>query len=579
MAMSRVAPALAVLLVALIACTEPGGATDGTRTDTLAPTSGAPGTSVEVTGRFPADAALHLCNVPLADLNLDAPETILIAPGIHTNTDVRTRATGRVPTLTPGSTCALTIVRDGQTLPNAGTTLTFTTDPTPPDAPTNLTATPRNASLAIAFTIANDGGSPTTTIESSLDDGTTWTQAPTPTSPLLLHDLTNDQPYSVRLRATNAAGTSPASEPIHATPTLWSYATSAGGVIKDAAFGVSALGDGSAIVTGTFSGTADFGPDVLPLNSAGSDDVFVAKILPDGTWAWATRAGGVGIDVARGVSVLSDGSAIVTGYFGGTASFGPNTLTSAGSADVFVAKISTDGTWAWATRAGGSYFDAATGVSALSDGSAIVTGPFEDTATFGPNTLISASVPGVYDVFVAKISAEGDWAWATRAGGTGQDFARGVSALSDGSAIVTGSFTFTASFGPSTLTSVGIDAFVAKISAEGDWAWATRADGSSFDSATGVTTLSDGSAIVTGTFAGTATFGPDTLTSAGNDDIFVAKISAYGDWAWATRAGGIGLDDAGGVSALSDGSAMWRWWALRGSNPRPSDYESPALTD
>ena len=22
-----------------------------------------------------------------------------------------------------------------------------------------------------------------------------------------------------------------------------------------------------------------------------------------------------------------------------------------------------------------------------------------------------------------------------------------------------------------------------------------------------------------------------------------------------------------------------RWWALRGSNPRPSDYESPALTD
>ena len=26
-------------------------------------------------------------------------------------------------------------------------------------------------------------------------------------------------------------------------------------------------------------------------------------------------------------------------------------------------------------------------------------------------------------------------------------------------------------------------------------------------------------------------------------------------------------------------SAPEKWWALRGSNPRPSDYESPALTD
>lgn len=24
---------------------------------------------------------------------------------------------------------------------------------------------------------------------------------------------------------------------------------------------------------------------------------------------------------------------------------------------------------------------------------------------------------------------------------------------------------------------------------------------------------------------------------------------------------------------------LLQWWALRGSNPRPSDYESPALTD
>jgi len=555
--MTRAALALAAILVVLIACTSPGGGADGARTDTLTPAGGAPGTTVEITGRFPADAALHLCNVPLVDLNLGAPEVILIAPGIQTNSDVRTRATGRVPALTPGSPCVLTIVRDGQTLPNAGSTLAFTTDPIPPDAPTNLTATPRNASLAIAFSIANDGGSPITTIESSLDDGATWTEAPTPANPLLVHDLTNDQPYSVRLRATNVAGTSPVSEPIRATPTLWSYATRAGGVSLDFVADVSALGDGSAIITGYFGGTATFGPN-LTLTSAGSADVFVAKIGADGTWAWATRAGGIDSDQGTGVSLLSDGSAIVTGAFGGTATFGPNlTLTSAGNADVFVAKIGADGTWAWATRAGGIDSDQGMGVSLLSDGSAIVTGAFGGTATFGPNlTLTSAGSP---DIFVGMILPHGDWAWATRAGGIDSDVPTGVSAVGDGSAIVTGYFGGTATFGPNlTLTSAGsFDVFVARIGADGDWTWANRAGGNDLDFATGVSALSDGSAIVSGDFEGTATFGPNlTLTSAGGREVLVAKIGADGDWTWATRAGGSGGDQARGVSALGDGSAI-----------------------
>jgi len=60
---------------------------------------------------------------------------------------------------------------------------------------------------------------------------------------------------------------------------------------------------------------------------------------------YATRAGGSSFDFGWGVSALPDGSAIVTGYFSGTAFFGSNTLTSDGSADVFVARIDADGNW------------------------------------------------------------------------------------------------------------------------------------------------------------------------------------------------------------------------------------------
>jgi hypothetical protein len=309
----------------------------------------------------------------------------------------------------------------------------------------------------------------------------------------------------------------------------WVWATRAGGddfLDYSRSFGVNALPDGSAIVTGSFDGTATFG-STPTLTSAGAQDVFVAKVSPSGAWVWATRAGGDPGDqgYGYGVSALPDGSAIVTGWFDGTATFGTTpTLTSAGARDVFVAKVSPSGVWVWATRADGSLADESFGVSALPDGSAIVTGPFEGTATFGSTTFTSA---GGTDVFVAKMDPSGAWVWATRAGGSSAEESLGVSALPDGSAIVTGWFTDTATFGTSpTLTSAGAeDVFVARVDPSGAWVWATRAGGSSADESFGVSALPDGSAIVTGSFQGTATFGTTpTLTSAGDEDVFVAKF-------------------------------------------------------
>ena len=65
----------------------------------------------------------------------------------------------------------------------------------------------------------------------------------------------------------------------------------------------------------------------------------------DGNWQWAKGAGGTSEDAGQGIVLLSDGSTIVTGYFSGIADFGPYTLTSQSQrySDVFVAKLSDDG--------------------------------------------------------------------------------------------------------------------------------------------------------------------------------------------------------------------------------------------
>ena len=66
--------------------------------------------------------------------------------------------------------------------------------------------------------------------------------------------------------------------------------------------------------------------------------VQVVSAAPPPDVSWATKAGGTGADYGQGISALPDGSSIVTGYFSGTATFGSTTLTSDGSNDVFTAR-------------------------------------------------------------------------------------------------------------------------------------------------------------------------------------------------------------------------------------------------
>ena len=356
----------------------------------------------------------------------------------------------------------------------------------------------------------------------------------------------------------------------------WAWATSFGGTGNDSAAYASVLPDGSAIIAGGFaSATMTLGATTLTNASTGTSDVFVAKVNADGSSAWAKSIGGAGDDFAYGVSVLPDGSAIITGGFeSASMTVGGTTLTNMGAinSDVFVAKVNAAGSWTWARSAvGGTVVccgmatdsDAGTGVSVLPDGSAIITGLFASaTMTLGGTTLTNASAQWG-DVFVAKVSADGSWVWAISADGGGPDFGSNVAVAADGSAIVTGAFFSTITAGGTTLTTAGLyDAFVAKVRADGAWAWVVSVGSAGYDGAYGVSALSDGSAIVTGDFgefaAATMVVGSTTLTNGDSlsSDAFVAKVGANGAWDWATSAGGAGSDSASGVSALPDGSAM-----------------------
>jgi len=236
---------------------------------------------------------------------------------------------------------------------------------------------------------------------------------------------------------------------------------------------------GSFLTTATF-GNASEGNETV-LTAAGTRDIFITKYNPAGTLAWAKSAGGGDGDVGEGISTFSDGSAIVTGYYASTATFGNASeggneidLTSDGSNDIFIAKYNPDGTLDWAKSAGGTVDDRGWGISTLSDGSAIVTGWIQGTtATFGNASEGNETVltlVGANDIFIAKYNPDGTLAWAKNAGSLSTDEGYGISALPDGSAVVTGYFESTATFGAlevneTPLSSAGgRDIFIAKYS-------------------------------------------------------------------------------------------------------------------
>ncbi|MFA4851532.1 MAG: T9SS type A sorting domain-containing protein [Bacteroidales bacterium] len=94
---------------------------------------------------------------------------------------------------------------------------------------------------------------------------------------------------------------------------------------------------GNIYVTGWFMDSLVY--DNFTVQSNGSYDIFVMKIDSDGNLIWALTAGNASGDYSRSIARDDNGNLYITGRFYNTLFFGDSSVTSYGSADVFVAKI------------------------------------------------------------------------------------------------------------------------------------------------------------------------------------------------------------------------------------------------
>lgn len=269
----------------------------------------------------------------------------------------------------------------------------------------------------------------------------------------------------------------------------------------------------------------------------------VVKFNSEGVAQWVANTGVSDIDI-NGMATDNNGNLFISGSMSNTVSLGSTTLTSAGGSDGFVAKLSSSGAWIWAKSVGGSGSDWASGVDTDSAGNVFMSGGFQSSMTIGLTVLTSA---GSNDLYITKLDSSGNFLWANKVGGSGDDNAGWLSNLavdSAGNSFVTGQMSDSLTINGTTLTSAGgRDLFIAKFDSSGAIIWGVRAGSASSDNLFGVALDSQGNAFITGFVRGPATFGSIALTQYGYRDGFIAKINSAGVWQWAVGFGSVNEDE------------------------------------
>ena len=252
----------------------------------------------------------------------------------------------------------------------------------------------------------------------------------------------------------------------------------------------------------------------------------VYRFTGTGVQAWSATATSSGSSVdAYAMDVLPGGDLVLTGRFFATTTFGDHSLTVGNQYyDAFVARLSSTGDWQWAIQGGGGHWDKGFGVCARTNGDVLVAGTFRATATFGPHQVTAG---GPNDVFVARVSSDGQWSWVEPFGTAAVMEVYGMAMSPAGDAFA---LTGTYASAPAVLGGIGLpspagnDMYVAVLDTTGQVIRAIGFGSSSADQALSVGYGMNGALFVAGYYGAAAQWGDVDLPAPQDYDLWVGRL-------------------------------------------------------
>jgi hypothetical protein len=358
----------------------------------------------------------------------------------------------------------------------------------------------------------------------------------------------------------------------------WSYQVVNSQQVRKDLGPIASDNNGNVILTGYFAVSITFGIHTLT-HTDGSDQAFVVKKLPDGSFAWAKKF--IPLSIPSGTSYLhiqgvctdAAGYVYLTGYFAGKIGFNVAnvslTSTKNGTTytpDIFTIKMSPDGTVVWAKSAGTANDGCNAGEFGRSiavdyGGNVCVTGQivskvFKNTTVCndlpGGPSCTNATTKSITCPYVIKYNAVGQKIWEKKYVNNGAvvgtscwyNHPGGSDIRTDGTNLyVMGYFYGTVNFGSGPL-STGSESvsniFLLKLDANGNTLWARSVSGGvSWPFGVGDGLFVDGNDIyISGLYSTDISFGACSLTLE-SPNTFLTKYSSSGTCQWVVRPRGI----------------------------------------
>jgi gliding motility-associated-like protein len=350
---------------------------------------------------------------------------------------------------------------------------------------------------------------------------------------------------------------------------------------------------GNLYLTGSFDGTVDFdpGPGTFNITNSGSfDSNFLCKLDASGNFLWATNTVSNNTQGISSITVDAAQNVYTLGHFRGTVDFDPGagsfTLSPLGQYDVFITKTDANGNFIYTQRLGGTSFDFGGSISTDNGGNVYVSGTFQGTADFDPGAgTFNMTSSGLRDVFIVKLTPDGNFVWAKMLGGaTTDELGLAIKTDTNGNTYGTGLYTGTWDFDPGAsvfnLTApatAGQDFYIVKLNSSGDFVWAKSMGSATTDDRVTDLALDDSGVYAAGYFDGTGDFdpGPAEFTITGESDSYVVKLDLNGNFVWAFASGDTGSGTVTKVMALDPSGNIF---VTGGFNPTLDADPDPCAT-
>jgi hypothetical protein len=294
-----------------------------------------------------------------------------------------------------------------------------------------------------------------------------------------------------------------------------------GSAVDERSYALAVDSSDNVLIAGLAAGDMNFGGPAL----MGPGLVF-AKLTGAGDHIWSRRFSADSPDLLEPVHIAADpsGGVVFTTSFGGNIYIDATTeMTSPDDRDLLVVKLDPTGLPSWSMALGDGSLQYGKSVAVDGGGNVFVAADLFGSVDIPSETLTSA---GSSDVLLLKLSPFGEVVWGKRFGDANEQTVSGIALDDSGNILMAGAFKGILDFGGGALESAGADdIFVVKLDASGNHRWSRRFGGAGAQAATAVAADRSEYPVVAGDLFGDATFGATPLTSAGSDDVFVLKLS------------------------------------------------------